>query len=83
MQDREATSVAVILLTIVLQLFTRESCTVGADQEEFILLDCTHGDLCKIDVHSSAFGAIRGSIKDTLNSARDRMLKATEGQKQS
>jgi hypothetical protein len=34
-------------------------------------------------VHSSAFGAIRGSIKDTLNSARDRMLKATEGQKQS
>jgi hypothetical protein len=56
---------------------------VGADQEEFFQLDCTHGDLCKIDVHSLAYGAIRVSIKDTLNSARIRMLKAAEGQKQS
>jgi hypothetical protein len=56
---------------------------VGADQEEFILLDCAHGDLCKIDVHSPAYRAIRGSIKDILNSARVRMLKAVEGQEQS
>jgi hypothetical protein len=56
---------------------------VGADQEEFILLDCTHGDLCKIDVDSPAYGAIRGSIKDTLNSARVRMMKIAEGQEQS
>lgn len=51
---------------------------MGANQEELFRVECTHVDLCRLDVRSSIYSAIRIAIQAILDQAENKMSQTTE-----
>lgn len=58
----------------------RHNCTVGANQEELFQVECTHVDLCRLDVRSSVYSTIRHAIQTILDQAENKMLQMTDSE---
>lgn len=51
---------------------------MGANQEELFRVECTHVDLCRLDVRSPVYSAIRIAIQAILDQAENKMSQTTE-----
>jgi len=53
---------------------------VGANQEELFRVECTHVDLCRLDVRSSVYSTIRDAIQSILDQAENKMSQVTDSE---